>query len=144
MEPHPQSHLSSLSTLHGLTLTASLSRLSPHLVSHHSQSLTASLHHSLGLALISSSSRSRAPVFRRNQSSSIFSVGWWWWWSSSCFVGVSEVWNQLTGILKMSSSQTLSETSPSQEQASSAKTCILKMCNMLIVLVHLNYENILY
>ncbi|KAL4374852.1 hypothetical protein AHAS_Ahas05G0223200 [Arachis hypogaea] len=61
--PHPHPHLSPLSTLHGLALTASLSHLSPHLVSHHSQSLTASPCHSLGLTLISSSSRSRAPAF---------------------------------------------------------------------------------
>ncbi|XP_020960752.1 uncharacterized protein LOC107605184 isoform X1 [Arachis ipaensis] len=66
--PTPASSLFSLDTPEGLTFVASLSRLSPHLVSCHSQSLTASPRHSLGLALISSSSRSRAPrSLRRRQ-----------------------------------------------------------------------------
>ncbi|RYR46914.1 hypothetical protein Ahy_A07g032774 isoform D [Arachis hypogaea] len=74
-----------------LTLTSSLSRLSPHLDSRHSQSLTASPRRSLSLsprpltsivvAVPCTCPRFAGGRSRRNR---IWSLGWWWW-SSSCF-----------------------------------------------------------
>ncbi|KAL4300057.1 hypothetical protein AHAS_Ahas17G0162800 [Arachis hypogaea] len=61
--------LSRRSLTYGLTFTSSLSRLSPHLVSRHSQSLTTLPRHSLGQSVSHlvpsprSLSRSRAPAF---------------------------------------------------------------------------------